>query len=276
MCHHCVIESVKDRMLSRRSLFRGAAVAGSGAVATAAGLGATGPAAAQVSGGSPVDLTFDLYPEFPTYFGEPGVSSRAVYNFADHGFNLLEVTVNEHTGTHMDAPLHFSADGHSVDEIPVADLVVPLAIVDIREKAAADPDAQVTPDDLAAWQAAHGDFPDRCCVAMLSGWDSRADGDGYRNADADGTMHFPGFHVEAAQMLIERTSAVGIGVDTLSLDHGPSADFATHYAWLPTNRWGMECLNNLAALPAVGATLILGAPKLRGGTGGPTRAIALA
>jgi len=87
-------------------------------------------------------------------------------------------------------------------------------------------------------------------------------------------MHFPGFHVEAAQMLLE-TGAQSIGVDTLSLDHGKSADFATHYAWLPSGRFGIECLANLDKLPAAGATIIVGAPKHRGGSGGPARIFAM-
>ena len=80
---------------------------------------------------------------------------------------------------------------------------------------------------------------------MNSGWDAFVNDAKFRNADDDGVMHFPGFHVEAAQMLLEETGAIGIAVDTLSLDHGPSPDFATHYEWLPTNRWGLECIANL-------------------------------
>jgi kynurenine formamidase len=76
-------------------------------------------------------------------------------------------------------------------------------------------------------------------------------------------------------MLIEETGATSIGVDTLSLDHGMSADFATHYAWLPTGRFGIENLANLEKVPAAGATLIVGAPKHRGGTGGPSRIFAM-
>ncbi|MGB7206773.1 MAG: cyclase family protein, partial [Anderseniella sp.] len=91
---------------------------------------------------------------------------------------------------------------------------------------------------------------------------------------AEKKMHFPGFHIEATKMLLE-TKAVGMAVDTLSLDHGPSADFATHYAWLPTNRWGIENLANLDAVPAKGATLVVGAPKHRGGSGGPARIFAM-
>jgi kynurenine formamidase len=109
---------------------------------------------------------------------------------------------------------------------------------------------------------------------MYSGWGEKVRTDGFRNADADGGLHFPGFHIEATQMLLE-TGAASIAVDTLSLDHGPSADFATHYAWLPENRYGIENIAGLAGLPASGATLIVGAPKTGKGTGGPARIFAM-
>ncbi|MBK0400996.1 cyclase family protein [Limibaculum sp. M0105] len=271
MCHHCVTESVKRRMLSRRAVL--GAVPAAAAIALGSSVTAQPALASEPRGVE--DLTHELHHDFPTYFGEPGITVSQKFTWAEHKFNLNTIALNEHTGTHVDAPLHFSENGQSVTEIPVGNLIVPLAVIDIREKAANDADAQVTPDDLKAWKDANGEFPDRCCVAMLSGWASKASGDGFRNADSSGVMHFPGFHIEAAAMLIEETTAVGMGVDTLSLDHGPSADFATHYAWLPTNRWGIECLANLERLPAKGATLFVGAPKVRGGTGGPARVLAL-
>ena len=271
MCDACIINAVKDRMLSRRGFFTAAATAGAGAAL--APLGA--PAALAQGHGAVEDLTHAYDAEFPTYFGAPGISTEQNFNFEEHGFNLLTLTVNEHTGTHVDAPLHFSADGQSVDEIPVSSLVCPLAVIDIRAKAADDDEAMVTPDDLAAWISANGQIPEGACVAMLSGWEDRVSGDGFRNVDGEGTMRFPGFHVEAAQMLLEETSAAGIAVDTLSLDVGSSATFDVHYAWLPTNRWGIENVAGLASLPAAGATLIVGAPKHRGGSGGPARVMAL-
>jgi len=280
VCDACVIERVKERMLSRRRLFGGAGAAL--ALGAAGGAGLLAPAGARAQGAGRAlpadqveDLTHTIDEDFPTFFGEQQFWREQKFNFAEHNFNLFEIRVNEHTGTHMDAPLHFSADGMSVDAIPVANLVVPLCVVDIREKAAADADAQVTPEDLRAWIAANGDIPDGACVAMLSGRAEKVGSDGFRNADADGAMHFPGFHVEAAQMLLE-TGATGIAVDTLSLDHGPSPDFATHYAWLPAGRWGLETVANLERMPVAGATLIVGAPKHRGGTGGPARVIGLA
>ena len=117
-------------------------------------------------------------------------------------------------------------------------MVCPLAIVDIRKKADANPDAQVTPDDLKTWVAANGPIPQGACVARNAGWQSRLGTPGFRNVDADGTMHFPAFHVEAAKMLLEDTEAVGVAVDMLSINYGLSADFITHYTWLPENRWG--------------------------------------
>ncbi len=270
MCDHCVIESVKQRMLSRRDLLRAAPAVAVGATVAAAPVA---PAAAATS--SVIDMTHEVHEGFPTYFGAPGIGLTHKFNFAENGFNLFELTLNEHTGAHIDAPLHFSADGQSVAEIPVENLVVPLACVDIRARAAEDADTLVTPDDLKAWQSANGDFPEKCCVAMNSGWDKPVSSDKFRGVDAEGKQHYPGFHAEAAQMLMEESSAVGLAVDTLSLDHGISADFKTHYAWLPTNRWGIENLANLDAVPATGATLVVGAPKWRGGSGGPSRVIAL-
>ncbi len=271
MCDVCVTQAVKDRMLSRRDVFRAAPAA---AAATVVGFGAA-PAALAQGHGRVEDMTHTLSEDFPTYFGEPQYKATQIFNYAEHKFNIAVLEVNEHTGTHVDAPFHFSADGQSVDQIPVGNLVVPLCVVDIREKAAANPDAQVTPDDIAAWVSANGPIPANACVAMLSGWGPKVATPGFRNADDQKVMHFPGFHLEAVQMLIADTQAIGLGVDTLSLDHGPSPDFAAHYAWLPTNRWGIECLANLEAVPAAGATLVVGAPKHKGGSGGPARVFAL-
>lgn len=269
MCDICVMNAVKEKMLSRRGFFS------AGLAATAAAAVSTVPATpAMAAGHSAVtDMTHNLDEAFPTYFGEPGISREQVFEFGTHGFNLQRLTINEHTGTHIDAPLHFSADGLSVDEIPVSSLVAPLCVIDIAARAAEDADTQVTPDDLQAWISAHGPIPDGACVAMHSGWGAKAATDAYRGFDGT-AQHYPGFHIEATQMLLD-TGAGSIAVDTLSLDHGISADFATHYAWLPANRFGIENLANLDQVPAAGASLIIGAPKHTGGTGGPARIFAM-
>jgi kynurenine formamidase len=221
-----------------------------------------------------VDLTHPMGPDFATYEGEPNLEMETVKTLAKDGYTMYRWHLVEHTGTHMDAPFHFGGE-QTADAIPLENLVVPLVVVDIRAKAADDADAQATPDDLRTFEAEHGPIPDGACVAMNSGWSVKVGGPEFRNADGDGVMHFPGFHVEAAQYLMSERNGIGIGVDTLSLDFGPSADFATHYAWLPTNRWGLEALANLDQLPATGAILVVGAPKIRGASGGPSRVFAL-
>jgi kynurenine formamidase len=274
MCVPGCIESV-HRRLGRRRFVRGTGLA------LLAGASASLAPAPRARAAEPrsftrvVDLTHAMGPDFPTYDGGSNLAMETVVTLAKDGYNMYRWHLVEHTGTHMDAPIHFGDGVQSAAEIPVENLVVPLAVVDIRAKAADDPDAQLTPDDLKAFEAAHGPIAEGACVAMLSGWSEKVSGPQFRNADADGVMHFPGFHVEAAQFLMGERNTTGIAVDTLSLDHGRSADFATHYAWLPSNRWGLEAVANLAELPPTGATLVVGGPKIKGATGGPSRLLAL-
>ena len=220
------------------------------------------------------DMTHTLDDAFPTFTGEAQFSMEQAFNYAEHGFNLFHYRVDEHTGTHIDAPLHFSADGASVDELPVQDLVAPLCVIDIAARATENPDSLLRPEDIQHWVSENGDIPPRACVAMYSGWGEKVNSDQFRNFDGQ-AQHYPGFHPDAAQMLIEDTAAASIAVDTLSLDYGLSSDFPTHYRWLSSGRFGIECLANLNRVPACGATLVIGAPKHRGGTGGPARIFAL-
>jgi kynurenine formamidase len=261
------------RRLSRRGLIQGAGL--TAAIGAAAALAPQVRAAEARTFTRVVDLTHAIGPDFPTYDGGSNLEIETLVTLAKDGYNMKRWLLVEHTGTHMDAPIHFGEGVQAADEIPVEHLVVPLVIVDIRAKAQDDADAELTPDDLQAFEAEHGPIPDGACVAMLSGWDARASGPEFRNADGDGVMHFPGFHVQAAHYLMSERNAIGIAVDTLSLDYGKSADFATHYAWLPTNRWGLEAVANLADLPPTGATLVAGGPKIKGATGGPSRVLAL-
>jgi kynurenine formamidase len=259
--------------LSRRGFFRGAGAAAVAAVATQA---LPSVAAAQTMTFSKVvDLTHTLTPDFPTFFGEPQLEIEQVFNFAEHKFNVNRWHIVEHTGTHMDAPLHVSADGPSVDELDPARLVAPLAVIDVKAKAAESADYQVTADDIRAWEQANGQLPANCCVAMNSGWAEHLRTDKFRNADAAGVMHFPGFHPDAARFMMEERQVAGIAVDTLSLDFGPSKDFATHFLWLPSGRWGLEAVANLDQAPASGAMLVVGGPKVAGASGGPSRVFAI-
>ncbi|HEY1245240.1 MAG TPA: cyclase family protein [Hyphomicrobiaceae bacterium] len=273
MCAPGCMEHVRSR-LSRRGFFKG-----TGAVAAAAVAAACTPGEAEAHTfprfSRVADLTHTHSPEFPTFFGTPGVTLKRLKELKADGFNMFEWTVLEHAGTHMDAPIHFSDSGDTVDMLPASQLVLPLAVIDVAAKAAADPDYRVTPADLRAWERRHGRLPRGCCVAMHSGWARHVGSDRFLGKDAQGGLHFPGFHPEAADWLMKERRVRGMAVDTLSLDYGASKDFKTHYAWLPSGRWGLECVANLDRVPPRGATLVVGAPKIKGATGGPTRLLAL-
>jgi kynurenine formamidase len=259
--------------LSRRGFFKGA-----GATAAAASFAATAVAPEPARAATftrVIDLTHTMSAEFPTFFGAPGIEMQREKEFKKDGFNLFWWRINEHAGTHMDAPIHFSEKGNSVEAIAATDLVVPLAVIDVTKKAASDPDYVVTREDLAAWEKAHGRLPNGCCVAMHAGWGQHIANEKFAGRDVDGTFHFPGFGIEAVQWLMKERRVTGIAVDTMSLDQGKSHDFKVHYAWLPSGRWGLENVANLDKVPAAGATLVVGMPKVKGATGGQARLIAL-
>jgi kynurenine formamidase len=260
---------------------RGVLKVGLGAVAVAA----TGQSLMAPSAAAPavsrsftdvIDLTHPLFEGFPTFDGSKWFTIEPVFTYAKEKLNINRWTLMEHTGTHMDAPLHFSADGQSVDLLPITDLVVPLAVIDISQRARDNPDSAVTPDDIKAWEAKNGRLPEGCCVAMNSGWGKLLDSPRFAGRDSAGKNHTPGFHGETAHMLLTERNVKGLGVDTLSLDLGiQTGPFPVHYSWLPSGRWGVECLANLDNVPARGAHLVLGGPKVKGGTGGPSRVMAL-
>ena len=271
MCVPGCQETVRHA-LTRRGLFKGAAAAGFAATAVSSAVAAPAPRKFT----SVVDLTHTMSAEFPTFFGTPGIEMEKTFDFKKDGFNLYWWRIIEHAGTHLDAPIHFSEAGITAEKIPAATLVAPLAVIDVAAKAAANPDYLVSRDDLAAWERRHGRLPDNACVAMHSGWAKHVgDAAKFLGKDAAGVLHFPGFGAEAAEWLIKQRKVVGLAVDTLSLDHGPSKDFKTHLLWLPSGRWGLENVANLDQVPPAGATLVVGLAKVKDATGGPARLIAL-
>lgn len=185
----------------------------------------------------------------------------------------------EHGGTHLDAPIHFAEGGWTADEIPLDRLRGPAAVVDVSARAAADRDALVRVRDLAADEAAHGRIPDGAIVLLRTGWARRwPDAKSYLGTNARGDtehLHFPGLSGEAADWLVTERRVRGVGIDTASIDHGQSRDFRAHRVIAAANVAVFENLANLDALPARGAVFVGLPMKIRGGSGGPLRAIAL-
>jgi kynurenine formamidase len=193
------------------------------------------------------------------------------------GFFVRSWSFDEHCGTHVDAPAHFFPEAATVDRIEPRELVLEAAVLDIRARVARDHDALVSPDDVAAWERANGRLPERCALLVLTGWSERAgDTRAYLNADDAGVMHFPGFSADAlAHLAADRPEVRAVGLDAPSLDFGPSTDYLAHRAWLSTGRFGIENLRSLERLAPAGTLLVVGAPALQGGSGGPARVLAI-
>ena len=269
-CQEAIYHALSRHTLSRRSVFAAAAAFAATAVTPSPAAAAPRPARRVF------DLTHTMSAEFPTFDGKPGIEMQKVFDLKKDGYNLYRWGLIEHSGTHLDAPIHFSEAGMAVEQIPADTLVVPLAVINVADKAAKDADYQLSRSDLAAWERRHGRLPDNCCVAMHSGWARHvADKAKFVGKDAGGVMHFPGIAPDAAAWLLKQRKVAGLAVDTLSLDHGASKDFKTHVLWLGAGRWGLENVAGLDSVPAAGATLVVGLAKVKGATGAPARLFAL-
>jgi len=273
MCLPGTVEKVRE---SEPTVSRRAVLAGGGAAALAALV--PGEALAHKRRrhklrGKVVDLTHTFTAGFPVYTGN-APSRRTLTRIDPDGFYKQEWTFDEHSGTHMDAPAHFVAGGRFTPQLTMRELVLPIVVVDISKRARRDPDAVVTADDLRKFERRHGRIEKGALVAMDSGWASKIGDEAAYKGGPAGDYHFPGFGDEAIEFLLERRNAAAIGVDTLSLDNGPSTTFSVHVNWLNADNYGLEILANLDKLPPHGATAVVGVVPWQDGSGGPARVIA--
>ena len=223
-----------------------------------------------------VDMTHKLTKAFNFGQAKPRIAAEPIDGSGKAaGMRLNRLSLVEHTGTHIDAPNHFDEGGASLGEIPIGDLIVPLAILDLREKLAANGSAEVEPADIERWENRHGRLPEGCCVALWSGIDPLSPFKTQPRPITGSRLIMPGFGPGVIDLLMKR-AVKGVAVDTMTIDSSnntPSYPF--HKAWLSSGRWGIEGLTNLAAVPPTGAVLIVGAPPIEGATGMPIRALAL-
>jgi kynurenine formamidase len=185
---------------------------------------------------------------------------------------------SEHLGTHIDSPIHFAEGQTTLEAIPLRRLIGPAVVVDIATQCAGNRDYHLSHDDLVAWEKAHGRIPPGAIVVVRTGWAAFwPERERYMGTATDGdvrNLHFPGVSPEAAKVLVERR-VDGVGIDTASLDHGPSTSFPTHRVLNGAGIYGLENLAELQRLPATGATIVALPMKIRNGTGGPVRVMAI-
>jgi kynurenine formamidase len=201
----------------------------------------------------------------------------------DEGFYYLsrDFSGPEHGGTHLDAPIHFYEGRWTTDQIPLERLVGPGVVVDVSGQADSDPNYQVSLDDLLEWEEVHGRIPAGAIVLLNTGrsqfWgDARAYmGTEVRGEEGLARLQFPGLHPEGARWLARERDIVAVGLDTPSLDYGPSTTFESHQILFEQNIYGLENVANLDELPPFGSTILALPSLMEGGSGGPVRIIGL-
>ena len=265
-----------------------AAPSGTATDAAAASEADTG-SAAPAEAGPPIDLeryrlidmthafTADA-PYWPTA-GEGFVLRQDSSGMTEGGYfySSNSFSAPEHGGTHLDAPIHFAEHGWTADLVPLERLITPAVVIDVTAKTATDPDYRLTAADVTAWEGEHGQIPAGVAVYLRTGWESRwPDRKSYLGDDTpnDAThLHFPSFGEDAARLLVEQRKVAALGIDTASIDYGPSKDFIVHRVATAANVVGFENVAGLGELPATGAWTIALPMKIAKGTGGPLRLV---
>ena len=225
----------------------------------------------------PFDSTTIYWPTAKPFRLEVVSAQRtaAGYYYAANNFAAAE-----HGGTHLDAPVHFAEGRLSTDQIPLARLTGPAVVIDVSSQADADRDFRVQPADLAAWELGHTPIAEGSIVLIRTGWASRwPDRARYLGTTKTGPaavaeLHFPGIHPDAARWLVTH-KVRAVGIDTPSIDYGQSTTFDTHQTLFAANIPAFENVAHLSAVPATGAFVIALPMKIRGGSGGPLRIVAV-
>jgi len=221
-----------------------------------------------------VELSYVLSPETPHWSGFPAMSSTILFDYPD-GFFVNRFDIVSQFGTHVDSPLHFVKGRPGLDFFTANQLVLPLCVIDITAKVAADVDYEANPQDMLDWEAAHGPIPEGAFVAIRSDWHKRED---LNNYDQNRQKHYPGWGLEALKFLVEQRNVTAIGHETSDTDSAVGAvrsGYACEYYILDQNRFQVELMINLDQVPPAGSLIFCGFPRALDAAGFTVRCIAI-
>lgn len=232
-----------------------------------------------------VDLTHTFAPGIPHWKGFPPEQVRTLYWYTPRkgtmgsGFFAQQFVHVGQWGTHVDPPAHFAPGGRTVDQIAPKEMILPLVVIDVHEKAARDPDYTLSLADVHAWERRHGSIPTHAFVAMRTDWSKRwPNAAAMANKDARGVAHYPGWSLPVLRYLYEQRHITASGHETTDTDPGIATtkdDYSLESWILHHDHYQIELLANLDKVPEAGAIVIVTFPKPQGGSGFPARVFAI-
>ena len=226
-----------------------------------------------------VDLTHAFEPGIPHHPLLPDEERETLATVEEAGFFIEKFSHVGQWGTHVDPPAHFVEGLRTLDQIPVDEMILPLVVIDVHEKASADHDYTITMEDVMNWETLYGQIPAKSFVAMRTDWSKRwPDGDAMQNQDEDEINHYPGWSQEVLTYLLEERYVTAIGHEPTDTDPGLATsqdDYSLEYYVLAQNKYQIELLTNLDQVPESGALVIASWPKPKGGSGFPARVFAV-
>ena len=238
---------------------------------------ATLPAGGAVDLSYPFDANTVYWPTAETFKLETdfeGVTDKGYF------YSAYRYSAAEHGGTHLDAPVHFAKGHHTVDQIPLDQLMGDAIIIDVTKQCAANRDYLVSVADFQNWETQNGRISPGTIVFLRTGFGKYYPdrkqylGTDERGQQAVAKLHFPGLDPKAARWLTENRSIKAIGLDTASIDYGQSTLFESHRILFDKNIPAFENVANLDQLPIKGFSVIALPMKIKGGSGGPLRIVA--
>ena len=235
----------------------------------------------QVAAAKIVDLTHDFDEKTIYWPTEKGYKRETVFfgkTNKNYFYSAFKFCAPEHGGTHIDAPIHFSEKGLSVDQIPIDQLLGQAVIIDVSKQVGSNRDYLITKDDILSFENKYRKLTSDDIVIFRTNWSQYWDDKKkYLGTDVLGDiehLHFPGIAASAAMYLLQQ-QVKGLGIDSASMDNGQAKDFLVHRIILGANKYGLENLSNLGVLPPTGARIIVAPMKIKGGSGAPVRVFAL-
>jgi kynurenine formamidase len=246
------------------------------------------PVVAQKSSGFPNGRVIDL-----TYaFGADSVYWPTAEQFkletdfegvTDKGYfySAYRYSAAEHGGTHLDSPVHFAKGHYTVDQLPLEQLMGSAILIDVTAQCAQNPDYLVSVADIENWEKQNGRIPAGTIVLLRTGFGKfypdrkKYLGTEERGAEAVAKLHFPGLDPAAARWITQNRSIKAIGLDTASIDYGQSQLFESHRTLFEKNIPAFENVANLDQLPVKGFSVIALPMKIKSGSGGTLRIIAI-